>query len=285
MSLPTFKDENEFRQTWIKPFLRKIGCILVTHTHGPDEHGKDLIFADFDRFEHPRYCAVQAKKGDIGAGGIELLKLREQIQACFDVRVRDRKGAEDQRISAVYVMASGTISSAARTRLCGHFRSERYGENVYFLDGDRLETLNKFAAYRTDQDARSLLAALLRETDFNLRRLSDLAEKIKLPGQTVVTHFRVAAVEQALATTLPADLIPYEQVEWVWNALELVNALIDYGQIVPPTSHQDLNRRISIGRTAQNQCQEFRTHLLEAQRRLDERYDLRVDVVDENRAD
>src|SRR5438445_13406414 len=35
--------------------------------------------------------------------------------------------------SAVYIMASGTISPAARERLYGHFRRERYGENVYLI--------------------------------------------------------------------------------------------------------------------------------------------------------
>ena len=97
MALRTFNDEDDFRQNWIKPFLHKLGYILVTHSHGADEHGRDLFFADFDRFEHPRFCAVQAKKGNIRAGNAELSKLQEQAQACFDVCIRDRKGSEEQR--------------------------------------------------------------------------------------------------------------------------------------------------------------------------------------------
>jgi len=97
VALRTFNDEDDFRQNWIKPFLHKLGYILVTHSHGADEHGRDLFFADFDRFEHPRFCAVQAKKGNIRAGNAELSKLQEQAQACFDVCIRDRKGSEEQR--------------------------------------------------------------------------------------------------------------------------------------------------------------------------------------------
>src|SRR6266566_1607359 len=100
----------EFRQTWIKPFLRKLGFILVTHSHGQNEQGKDFFFADFDRFEHPRYCSVQAKNGDIGAATAELGKLLDQVKASFEVRITDHKGGDEQRVSAVYIMASGKIS-------------------------------------------------------------------------------------------------------------------------------------------------------------------------------
>jgi hypothetical protein len=105
MALPAFKDEADFRQNWIKPFLTKLGFLLVTHSHGPDEHGKDFFFVDFDRFEHPRFYAVQAKNGDISSSGSEIGNLLGQVQAAFAVRIRHRKGADEQRIGAVYIMA------------------------------------------------------------------------------------------------------------------------------------------------------------------------------------
>jgi hypothetical protein len=61
MPLPPFKNEADFREAWIAPFLSKLGFIRVTNVHGSEEQGKDFFFADFDRFEHRRFYAVQAK--------------------------------------------------------------------------------------------------------------------------------------------------------------------------------------------------------------------------------
>jgi hypothetical protein len=52
MPLPNFTDEDDFRANWIRAFLSKLGYILVTHSHGSGEQGKDLFFADYDRMEN-----------------------------------------------------------------------------------------------------------------------------------------------------------------------------------------------------------------------------------------
>jgi hypothetical protein len=50
MALPEFKNEQEVRDHWIAPFLSKMGFILPKKEHGQNEHGKDFVFADYDRF-------------------------------------------------------------------------------------------------------------------------------------------------------------------------------------------------------------------------------------------
>ena len=168
MALPTFKDEAEFREACISlPSLTKLGYILVTHSHGSDEQGKDFFFADFDRFEHVRFYAVQAKNGNIGGGNVELDKLLNQVRRCFRVRLRHYRGAEERRISAVYIMASGTISPAGREYIAEHCRSEPFGENVYFLDNDRLQRLEQFVHHPYDRDLRNQLVGLLNEAQYN----------------------------------------------------------------------------------------------------------------------
>jgi Restriction endonuclease len=101
MPLPAFKDEAEFRTNWIAPFLSKLGYIQVSHIHGSGEQGKDFFFADYDRFEHRRFYAVQAKNGKIGAGGTELDGLLNQVQRSFTVKLRFHKDANEQHVSAV----------------------------------------------------------------------------------------------------------------------------------------------------------------------------------------
>ena len=90
--------------------------------------------------------------------------------------------------------------------------------------------------------------------------------KTKPGWQILAGHLRLAAIERALAITLPADLLPYEQVEGTWSVLEWVNGrLDDFAQRVPPISQDEFDMQSGHYMTGQAQCNEFRTHLLEAQ--------------------
>ncbi len=176
MALRDFKDEAEFREYWIKPFLTRLGFLMVTHSHGSEEQGKDFFFADLDRFEHLRLYAGQVKVGNIGAGDVELDKLLNQARRCFRVPIRDHKNAEDRRISAVYVMASGKISEKAKQYVAGHCRSEPFGENVYFLDGEYLEHVSRFASYGDERSRHARMIGLVTECVTNLKVLEAIEE-------------------------------------------------------------------------------------------------------------
>ena len=167
----------------------------------------------------------------------------------------------------------------ARERISEHCRAVPYSENVHFLDGGRLEVLEKYAHYRTDQDVRSMLLALDRELDFNLRRLSSLESLFQQRGKSVVTHLRVAAIERTLSGTLPPDLLAYEQVEWTWSMLELVNGMTDFSQNHPATAPSDMDTRIGLVVEAGKQCESLRECVKQALRKLDERYNLSVEVM------
>ncbi len=143
MPLPKFTDEAQFRKEWIRPFLSKLGYILVPHTHGPNEQGKDFYFADQDRFDNFRFYAVQAKLGDIGVGA-DTEELIRQTTTCFDVPIWYR--GQEKRVSAVYVVTDGKITYQAEKRILHHFRQEHFGENVHLLDGAKLEALERRTA-------------------------------------------------------------------------------------------------------------------------------------------
>ena len=223
MALPEFKNEQEFRDAWIAPFLAKLGFMNIKNTHGPGEHGKDFFFTDYDRFGHSRYYAAQVKLGNIGSSGKEINDLLDQVKRCFGVRLRFHKGVHEQRISAVYVMTSGTISEQARVRIHDWCGSENYGENVYFLDGEQLENKNRFATYESDQERRQHYTAFHNELLKNLAELG--MQKESFEREPSFGNFRLTALEAELQR-LPkynADTTPIESIEVLWKGLSVYN--------------------------------------------------------------
>lgn len=194
MTLPEFKNEQEFRDQWIAPFLAKLGFMNIKNTHGPGEQGKDFFFTDYDRFGHSRYYAAQVKLGNIGSGGKEINDLLDQVKRCFGVKLRFHKGAHEQRISAVYVMTSGTISEHARQRIHDWCGTENYGENVYFLDGEQLENKERFSTYESDQEKRQHFTALHNELNRNLAFLVKQRDSFNSEN-AVFGNFRVSMLE------------------------------------------------------------------------------------------
>lgn len=216
MPLPKFANEAAFRTEWIAPFLSKLGYILPKHVHGTTEQGEDFYFAEHDKFGHLRFLAAQVKNGDIGAGNVELDQLLNQVRRCFAVTLKHDKGAENQRISAVYIMASGKISATGREYISDAMRQEHYGENVYYLDGDTLYNLERHSAYLEDKVLRQRLLALLNESQYNYRPLRALiasAENKKL----VFLPCRIQALEDAFRTPFAEDVIPYAIVDRLWT--------------------------------------------------------------------
>lgn len=231
MALPEFAGEAEFRARWINPFLQKLGYTMVTHSHGPDEHGKDHIFADFDRFEHVRFLSAQAKLGNVGAGDVELEKLLHQITRAFTVKLRYRPGMHEQRISAVYVMATGTISPEARKFIHDSCAQEHFGGNVYFLDGERLDHLDRYASYTSAKEVLARLKGLAAEITYNFRTLGEMEANFE--NETIAfSRLRLSGVERCLAGLSHADESLYERLNAVWQSCTFLNAVLDTATIM-----------------------------------------------------
>jgi hypothetical protein len=221
MPLPEFGSEKEFRETWIAPFLSKMGFILPKHVHGQDEQGKDFFFADHDRFGHLRVYSAQAKLGDIGTGS-DLTGVMDQVERSFEVTLKYHKGSHDQRIAAVYLMANGSISPQARERISDRCRQRTFGENVYFLDGETLDNLERHVTYQQDSDLRRRLVALRNELDFNLtpaKRLIDSRTDRKLSHYC----FRTLALQEMFLSPLPEAFVSYELLSKLWAEIDLIN--------------------------------------------------------------
>jgi hypothetical protein len=58
--LTSYTSEDDFIQRFLIPLLKRLGFSVVNY-QGKSEHGRDLIFAEMDRFGHVRYHGLQAK--------------------------------------------------------------------------------------------------------------------------------------------------------------------------------------------------------------------------------
>ncbi|HAH49675.1 hypothetical protein [uncultured Gimesia sp.] len=225
MSLPEFKNEAEFRTEWIAPFLSKLGYILPTHNHGTGEQGKDFFFAEYDKFGHLRFNAAQVKLGNIGGGDSQLSELLHQVRSCFDVTLDYDKGTKQKRISAVYIMTNGSISHEAKRRISGYCEREHFGENVFYLDGDTLDNLERHATFTDDKKLRNRLVALLNEVNYNFAPFKEMANQ-HVKNLVLIDSSRILALEDTLRNPLPENILSYKGVSVYWEAVNMFKNIL-----------------------------------------------------------
>ena len=275
MSLPEFKNEAEFRTEWIAPFLSKLGYILPTHNHGTGEQGKDFFFAEHDKFGHLRFNAAQVKLGNIGSGNSQLSDLLHQVRSCFDVTLNYHKGTVQQRISAVYIMTNGSISEEARRRIYGYCEREHFGENVFYLDGETLDILERHATYIEDKTLRNRLVGLLNEANFNLEPIKKLIKTIN-NGEPKFEPCRTLALEDALRNPFPEDILPYERASKVWEAMTEINKRnVPYNISYKPDTFEGF---ALLANAANNWTVRMRDIVSEAIKKIDSLYSLDIEI-------
>jgi hypothetical protein len=275
MPLPDFDSEKDFREKWIAPFLSKMGFILPKHVHGQDEQGKDFFFADHDRFGHLRIYSAQAKLGDIGTGS-ELTGLLDQIERSFEVTLKYHKGAHEQRIAAVYVMATGTISPQARERIWDRCRQRNFGENVYFMDGETLENLERHATFREDSELRKRLVALLHECTYNFEPANRLVESCGR-GKPEFQRCRTLTLEEGLRNPVPESFITLDTLSQAWKLVSEINM-----RVVPMNVTYDSSSTavlLQVATATASLMAQIRDACVKGIRTLDERYSLSLEVT------
>lgn len=121
MTIPAefkFASEDDFIQRFLVPLLTRLGFSVVNY-HGTREFGRDLIFAEIDRFGHVRYHGLQAKYvASIGLNDSHDL-IRDCDQAFTNPFVHPQTGAEGY-ISSFYAVNGGDVSEQARTNYHNH---------------------------------------------------------------------------------------------------------------------------------------------------------------------
>lgn len=274
MPLPKFDNEAEFRTKWVAPCLSKLGYILPTHNHGTGEQGKDFYFAEYDKFGHLRFNAAQVKLGNIGGGDTEIYKLLCQVRSCFDVELDYHQGRELQRISAVYIITSGTISIEAKRKIAGHCKHEHFGENVFFVEGENLENLERYATFMDDKTIRNRLVGLLNEVNYNFTPFKDMTELYK-QHRAQIDCSRILALEDILRIPLPDNILPYRDISIYWEAVDTIKKMCQ-----PGIDSTLLDTQIEkIGKGIKLASERLRDAISEAIQKIDSKYNLEITVI------
>lgn len=210
-------NEVEWLHTEVAPLLRRIGFTRVTVTHGVDEKGRDLVFAELDRFGLLRYFAAQTKRTRIDAagGGRAFEELIAQLTSAYKYPYKDPATGTVHRMAGVYLITAGDITPQARERL-----SEHVGQSLYFVDASQLEIARQLRVAVSDEERHARLTLLLRE----LRVAEDLLGVLR---DDIVTYRRTGTL--AVATV---DF-PTRHLE---SALDVLWAELDEGDVAVLTS-------------------------------------------------
>ena len=232
MPIPTelaFSDEDEFSQQFLIPLLRRLGFSVVANYHGHAEFGKDLVFAEIDRFGHVRYHAVQSKYlPSISLNAIEELVL-DCKQAFNNPFTHPQTGAVE-RISTFYAVNAGSIGPEATQ----HFFQSLvgvYGGNVRLLQARDLLVLDQWATAQRHEQIIHRLTGLLLELRFNRRQIQAIANNYKTSldnkkAPLIFTSIRTDAVSQYLSAPILADEVSADIVEAYWQACSVLEAWI-----------------------------------------------------------
>lgn len=173
----TFSNEDELSQQFLIPLLRCLGFSVVANYHGHAEFGKDLVFAEIDRFGHVRYHAVQSKYlPSISLNAIEDLVL-DCKQAFNNPFMHPQTGAVE-RISTFYAVNAGSIGPEATQ----HFFQSLvgfYGGNVRLLQAKDLLVLDQWATAQRHEQIIHRLTGLFLELRFNRRQIQAITNNYK----------------------------------------------------------------------------------------------------------
>lgn len=225
----TFSNEDAFNQEFVIPLLRRLGFSVVANYHGHAEFGKDLVFAEIDRFGHVRYHAVQTKYlPSISLNAIEELVL-DCKQAYNNPFTHPQTGAVE-RISSFYAINAGSIGPEATQ----HFFQSLvgvYGGNVRLLQAKDLLVLDQWATAQKHESITHRLTGLLLELRFNRRQIQAITEKYKSSlsnkkAPLVFTSIKTDAVAHYLTSPLLADELSPEIVQGYWQACSVLEAWI-----------------------------------------------------------
>lgn len=213
-----FKDEAEFREKFVKPLLNRLGYYGVSEQHGTQEFGKDFVFSELHRLGGMRHYAAQVKHEKIINQGTSVDGLLSQVRQAFAKPFKRADSPRDCHVSAVYVFNSGEITPNAKEQLLSELGIERYGDNVHFLDGERLQALNEWATLQSDANARARLLGI-RST---LRFIIDVLKQYQEQGKPEFQPLFIQGIELYLSEPVICDDEFIKALFVLWDQLQLI---------------------------------------------------------------
>jgi len=216
-----FKDEAEFREKFVKPLLNRLGYYGVSELHGTQEFGKDFVFSELHRLGGMRHYAAQVKHEPKINQGVAVDGLLCQVRQAFAKPFKRADSPRDCHVSAVYVFNSGEITENAKEQLLSGLEREHYGENVHFLDGERLGALNEWATLQSDANARARLLGLRSAVRFIIANL----EKYQLDGLPGGQPMFIQGIELYLSEPVNFDDQLIVSLFTLWQKLQAIEGI------------------------------------------------------------
>jgi|GEM_PF-1837412 len=220
-----FGNEAAFTERFVVPLLGRLGFGLVVNYHGHAEFGKDLVFAEVDRFGHVRYHACQVKyQQSISLNGVEDL-IRDARQSFSNPFSHPQTGASE-RISGFYVATAGSVSQEASRHFFNSLCSV-YGDNIRLLQAKDLVVLDQSAIAARRDSVLERLTGMQVELRFNRAQIkaAGAAYRKALDKGSQAQFYnilRLDAVSRYLAAPMLAEDALLEAAEGYWRAASII---------------------------------------------------------------
>lgn len=237
-----FASEAEFIDRFLIPLLQRLGFSLIVHYHGAREFGKDIVFAEIDRFGHVRYHGLQAKfEPSIGVNSIE--GLITDCKQAFANPFQHPQTGQEERISTYYAANGGSFPDTARTYFFNALLSP-YGGNVRLLDGKALVELDRWATVSRIEAVAAVLNGLAIEVRYNRWLTPFLVEPdgvaLNIAGPFPLDRLRNDACSIYVSRPVLPQQISVTSVATYWQLAAAVNRNLDF---LPMPFGSDLARQ------------------------------------------
>ena len=225
-----YTNEDDFTQRFLIPMLQRLGYLLVVNYHGHAELGKDLIFAEIDRFGHVRYHGLQAKyEPSISLNEVESL-ITDCKQAFSNPFTHPQTGTVE-RISSFYAVNGGSIGPKAVQH---YFNSllPTYGGNSRLLQAKGLLTLDRWASRNQTENVIAVVNGLKIELSLNRLITSKWAPVLqsRINGREMswcMEQFKVDAVSAYLTQPILQAFFDAAEILHYWRLCNLCNRVFD----------------------------------------------------------
>jgi hypothetical protein len=224
--LTQFGDEAEFRDRFVIPLLYRLGFAMVVNYHGTREFGRDIIFGEFDRFNHPVYYGLQAKYLP-SIGQSESHGLAEDAKETFAHPFDHPQRHIQDRICRFYAVNAGSISENARTNFFGLLEKSQ-AANAILLDGAAVVALDRHTSFTRGALVRELILGLSFEIKTN--RATGLLAGLKTflsNGAYPMTRLRTAATLAMLERPVIAEPQFMGDLQEYWHVARTINQIVD----------------------------------------------------------
>ena len=191
-------NEEQFTKHVVMPFLLRAGFFRIQYTHGVDEHGRDLVFRDTDRFGNEILCGAQVKIGRLtGKSKRRIREALEQLIEGAQAPYQDPTSGRTHRIAMMYLIVSKDITGGAKARF--HQALDQY-PNIRVLDrhsislfSDRRDYDTSFAVENGDGTVR-FFRECLRPLRLPLLSKGAVLEMVVGPADGLCTFVEVVRV-------------------------------------------------------------------------------------------